>query len=379
MATESASRSSLRIRHTLFGDYHRSFVRLLILLALFAAAFVSQILLLSHQDGFSSRATMAISAASPSTAAATSSLPLTHRRAGTSECVASRSTNFAPASSTPKVSLHDQQQFARGGYKLIARGSGEVTACGPIVSVLSRLQHSRNLYGTLGEFGVHHGRFTGFLFITARDTEKLIVGDLFGQQDKNVDKSGLGDKRMFMRGLLTYGLHPRAIHAVIEASTDELPFDLTGKALMEPFRIVSVDASHTAAFTFNDLQLAFCNLLTGGIVILDDWFHSTWPGVVEGFYQFVDHAGVAAKDVYPFLICESKLFLTNDKEMHQLYYDTLKSMPEFQSFVSPYAHEKDRGKLEYEMLGHKYLKCVSRSGGNMQVKDLQQLWAGLVY
>ena len=34
---------------------------------------------------------------------------------------------------------------------------------------------------------------------------------------------------------------------------------------------VSVDAGHTASLTFNDLQLVFCNLLRGGIVILDDW------------------------------------------------------------------------------------------------------------
>jgi hypothetical protein len=132
----------------------------------------------------------------------------------------------------------------------------------------------------------------------------------------------------------------------------------------------------SAAFTFNDLQLAFCNLLTGGIVILDDWFHGAWPGVVEGFYQFVEHSQLS-EHVYPFLVCESKLFLTNDKKLHQLYYDTLRNSSDFESFVSPYAHEKDRGKLEYEMLGTKYLKCVSRT--DMVVPDIQQLWANLVY
>ena len=153
--------------------------------------------------------------------------------------------DYAPASYHPRISLNDQRHFALGGYSKIAKGSGEVNACGPIISLLSRLQHSQGIYGTLAEFGVHHGRFTGFLFTTARTTEKLLVGDLFAQQDKNVDKSGLGDKKMFLQGLLTYGLHPRALHAVVEASTDELPFDFSRKAHAEPFRMVSVDASHT--------------------------------------------------------------------------------------------------------------------------------------
>ena len=133
---------------------------------------------------------------------------------------------------------------------------------------------------------------------------------------------------------------------------------------------------HRAAFTFNDLQLAFCNLLKGGIVVLDDWFHSTWPGVVEGFYQFVEHG--PTPDIYPFLICESKLFLTNDKKLHELYYQTLRNSSDFASFVSPYAHEKERGKLEYEMMGTKYLKCSSRADMKA-VADIQTLWSTLVY
>ena len=133
---------------------------------------------------------------------------------------------------------------------------------------------------------------------------------------------------------------------------------------------------HSAAFTFNDLQLAFCNLLKGGIVILDDWFHSSWPGVVDGFYQFIEHG--LTPYVYPFLICESKLFLTNDRELYELYYYALRNSSNFSTFVSPYAHQKERGKLEYEMMGAKYLKCSSRGGVNA-VAGIQTLWSTLVY
>ena len=239
-----ADSGSFWTRPLLTGGSNRSTVRSIIFLALIVAALTSQLSLLSHHD-CSSRSRSFQVPIQPTAITHTRPLPSTHRLAQPHECIASRSTDYAPASFHARVSLNDQQQFALGGYNKIARGSGDVNACGPIISVLSRLQHAQGIYGTLAEFGVHHGRFTGFLFTTARVTEKLLVGDLFAQQDKNVDRSGLGDKRMFLRGLLTYGLDPRAIHAVVEASTDELPFDFSRKALAEPFRIVSVDASHT--------------------------------------------------------------------------------------------------------------------------------------
>lgn len=123
------------------------------------------------------------------------------------------------------------------------------------------------------------------------------------------------------------------------------------------------------------MQLAFCNLLRGGIVILDDWFHSSWPGVVEGFFQFIEHGGI--DDVYPFLVCESKLFLTNDKAMYEFYYNSLRDHVGLQTFVKQYAVEKERGNVEYEMMGMKYLKCSSRS--ELMVDKIQELWASEVY
>jgi hypothetical protein len=309
------------------------------------------------------------------TTTATRQLPATYRVAAADQCRNVKSTKFSKASNDPKVSLEDQREFAHGGYTKRARGSGDVNAVGPIVNMLSQIQHGKGIYASIAELGVHHGRFTGFLFVTARSTEKLIVADLFEQQDKNVDKSGLGDKKRFLKGLQTYALGEQDVHTLFTGSTDELAFDWPDQAGFEPFRMISVDASHTAELTFNDLQLAFCNLVLGGVVILDDWFHSMWPGVVEGYYQFVDHG--PTQDVYPFLICESKLFVTNDKDFHKRYYDSLKNDKDLANVLSPYAHEKERGKLLYEMNGVNYLKCQSRQ--NMTVARLQELWAEKVY
>jgi hypothetical protein len=304
-----------------------------------------------------------------------SRLPDTYRYANGNVCQNHRdiAVAAAPVSLQSKLSAEHIQAFCEGGYLKIARGSGDVNLVGPIITSLSKQQHARGIYGSLAELGVHHGRFTGFLFITARTTEKLVVADLFENlQHQNVDKSGLGDKRRFLQGLQTYGLSEQDLHTLYVGSTDEIPFDWSDKAGFEAFRMISVDAGHTAALTFNDLQLAFCNLLAGGIVILDDFFHSVWPGVTEGLFQFM--AMGPEPQVYPFLSCENKLFLTNDKASHDVYYRRL--LETAGPYVSMYAHEKLRGKLKFEMNGVNYLRCKR---GNSTDDDIHSLWKDLSY
>jgi len=96
-------------------------------------------------------------------------LPDTYRISSSEICLKNwKSTQHAIANSIPKLSLALQRTFAAGGFNKIARGSREVNAVGPIINLISKLQHSRGIFGSLGETGVHHGRFTGFLFVTAR-------------------------------------------------------------------------------------------------------------------------------------------------------------------------------------------------------------------
>lgn len=198
-------------------------------------------------------------------------------------CPNIKSTHYAPASMQPKIPINDidnkggQRFIASGGYEAIAKGSGPIHAAGPIINLISKIQHTEfHMFGTVAEVGVHHGRFTSFLFITARTTEKLVVVDLFEEfQDKNVDMSGLGDYKQFVKGMSKYGMQVSDLYKLHKGSTDQIPFDWANQDGFEPFRLISIDAGHTAALTFNDLQLAFCNLLKGGIVIIDDWYVHT--------------------------------------------------------------------------------------------------------
>lgn len=159
-----------------------------------------------------------------------------------------RMMNIQSQQNEPKITLDNQRHFALGGYNQIARGSGEIVLAGPILNLISKQQHSpdHRIYGSVGELGVHHGRFTAFLFVTSRQHEQLVVGDLFEKmQSANVDKSGLGDLKRFVQGLQTYGLTPTHLHTIYVGSTSNLPFNWSYEQKFHPFRLISIDASHT--------------------------------------------------------------------------------------------------------------------------------------
>jgi hypothetical protein len=296
------------------------------------------------------------------------------RRATPDQCRNAMSNKFADPAGSEKarVSTADAKAFALGGYKKIAQGSGKVDLYGIMTLVLAQIQHISGLYGSVGEMGVHHGRYTGCLFLGTTLNEDLVVGDVFEQQEKNVDGSGNGNKGKFMKGLTTYGLSKSDLHTVHTGSTDEIPFDWSSQAGFSPFRMVSVDAGHTAVLTFNDLEISFCNLLQGGIVVLDDWFHGYWMGVTEGGIDFFSMGG---HDVFPFLHCEGKFFMTNTREHHDMYYNELIKDKRIKKFLRKDA-KKFGGSNENVLNDVPFLFCTRES--LPKGEKVEEIWASLV-
>lgn len=306
------------------------------------------------------------------------SMPSPYRLADEETCKPpTKTTRTATSSSAPIVDINATKQLALGGYEKISKGSGVIPQAGPLLMILSQVQ-TRNLAltGSVAEIGVHHGRFTSFLFVTARNDEALVVADLFEElQDLNVDHSGSGNKQKFLQGMQTYGLQEKDLHTVFTGSSMDIPFDWSEQAGFAPFRLISIDGGHTALLAFNDLQIAFCNLSPGGIVILDDFFHGAWPGVTEAFFRFIHQKPrpLAHIEVFPFLACKSKLFVTNNRQAYDLYYNGL--LDAAPDLVRPFAHEKARGSVKYEMSGFPYLMCRSQIG----VEQVHELWASLAF
>eukprot|EP00978_Attheya_sp_CCMP212_P011538 scaffold28492_cov50-Attheya_sp.AAC.2 len=277
---------------------------------------------------------------------------------------------YAAYSKASKVGTVNAVKIAKGGWDLIPQGSGGMRHSGAFCMKISQIQHESGLFGTVAELGVHYGRFTSALFITARKTEKLVVADVFEQQDKNIDGSGHGNKEGFMKGLEVYGLTEKDLHTIYTGSTDELKNNWSQEAGFEQFRFISVDAGHTAILTRNDLLISTCNLLKGGVVVLDDLFHFHWPGVTEGMFQFFNTMD-DQHQLYPFLLCDEKLFMTNDRDFHGKYYNVLKHDPLFSPLLVESA-AKVGGSNEFEFNGVPYLKCI-------HVNDIDEIWASTVY
>lgn len=116
-------------------------------------------------------------------------------------------------------------------------------------------------------------------------------------------------------------------------------------------------------------------------------FHPRWPGVVEGFYEFTHHYRQNNNnikiEVYPFLLCESKLYVTNDEDFHKLYMQRILQDPSsLHEWASPFSHESshiENKKWLYEMNGGiPYLRCdSSRLPSDPNVT--QQIWLDRLY
>ena len=300
------------------------------------------------------------------------SLPSTHRLADSRTCKPPTERR-PPASLAPKVSIENVRKLAKGGYKEISRGSGNIPHMGPFLTILSRLQlENLSLSGSVAEIGVHHGHFTSFLFATARQGEDLVVADLFEDlQDLNVEHSGSGNKQKFLKGMQTYGLEESSLHTIFTGSSADLPFDWPRANNFQPFRLISVDGGHTASLTFNDLQIGFCNLLPGGILVLDDFFHGNWPGVTEGFFQLLLQGPDSLKQVklFPFLVCKGKILLTNDRNAYETFYNGL--LDQASDLVKP----SNRGHTNYELNGIPYLMCMNL----VEDEHIHEKWESLIF
>lgn len=173
---------------------------------------------------------------------------------------------------------------------------------------LSRIQRSLGIHGSIGEIGVHHGKYFILLSLMRNlKIETLVAIDLFDElQEENVDHSGRGDERMFKANLKRWGIHLDEV-LIIKENTLRLKHSIFNG--MGKFRFFSIDGGHTKETVYNDLMLVSPCLVHGGIVVIDDYFNEAWPGVSEGVNLFFNKH---PDKLYPFLIGGNKIFFTND-------------------------------------------------------------------
>lgn len=187
-----------------------------------------------------------------------------------------------------------------------------------IIKSLDSIQKNLDITGNIGEIGVHHGKLFILLYLLRNNNEKAIAIDVFENQVLNVDKSGRGDKEIFLANIKKHAKKIHNLH-IIEKSSDEITDRDILELSMGKFRLFSIDGGHTAELTLNDLIISKDIICNGGIVILDDYFNENWPGVSVGTNQFIHNNN----ELMPFAIGGNKIFFTNDKSYAELYKEQL--------------------------------------------------------
>lgn len=213
-------------------------------------------------------------------------------------------------------------RYVESGHKTV-NGWLNPTAIHAVVT-LSSAQRRHGIGGSVSEIGVHHGRLFILLHLLTEPPELSVAWDLFEHQDENVDTSGRGDRAVLLRNLARHCCDESRIRLVAGNS-----LTLDRARILDagggPVRLFSVDGGHTTGTTFNDLALAEQTLCDGGLVILDDFFNPSWPGVAEGTCQWMARPGAA---LVPVAIAGNKFIFTNNRERASAYAASLSAASE---------------------------------------------------
>ena len=209
-------------------------------------------------------------------------------------------------------------RYVEKGHKKVDGWLSEIAA--HIIVRLAGIQQEKNICGPVCEIGVHHGKSFILLHLLTGNNELSVAWDLFDErQAENVDASGCGNKKIFIKNLRNHGCDLKRINIYTENS-----MNLTEAGVLQEcggkVRMFSIDGSHTSEATYHDMLLAANTILPGGLIILDDFFNFTFPAVAEGACKLMTEGKVK---LFPVVIAGNKFIFTNEKEIAACYQDGL--------------------------------------------------------
>jgi hypothetical protein len=208
---------------------------------------------------------------------------------------------------------HSAQAYARGGY-LEVEGWGVDDHLIQVFVALDHIQRTHHVSGNLLEIGVHHGRTFALLAQLARGDETSFAIDLFEDQARNLDHSGLGDSSAFLQTMTRHA--PGTSYRTIVG--DSLFLDFAAEGITR-VRFAHVDGAHYVDAVINDLMKVQDVIVAGGVVVVDDFLHSGFPGVAEACHRYLSSA--LPRKLVPFAVGRNKLFLTTHSH-HSTYVES---------------------------------------------------------
>jgi len=163
-----------------------------------------------------------------------------------------------------------------------------------MLAVLLDTQHRRGIVGDAAEIGCWEGK-TLLLFQRLLSREERVMGydlELRPRIFENIDR---------------FSWEGGAAVSLSEIDSRNLSTSQLLEDSKLGIRFFHVDGYHTREVTENDLELAFGSTKPEGIVVLDDFFSATVPGVTEAFFKLALSA--RTNDFIPFATGGGKLFL----------------------------------------------------------------------
>jgi hypothetical protein len=151
------------------------------------------------------------------------------------------------------------------------------------IQAIHELQERLDVKKPIAEIGVYHGKFFIGLSLTKRGYGKHHAFDVFDLQQFNLDGAGAGNLESFLSNLEKVGLSQDELNIIrvdSMALTQGEVMDV--RSATGGFSMFSVDGCHTIEHTMNDFTVAMDMTCAEGVIFVDDYNNSDWPGVQEG-------------------------------------------------------------------------------------------------
>jgi hypothetical protein len=192
--------------------------------------------------------------------------------------------------------------------------------CSPLlwqaIQPIHEFQASNGMNRPIAEIGVHYGKFFIGLAKTKNADRANYAIDIFDMQEFNLDHSGKGSLERFEKYLAECGVARESVEIL---RTDSLAIDDGQIAQIRQksggFSLFSVDGCHLAEHTYIDVCTAMRLTAPEGVIMVDDYYNPSWPGVQEGVAKLYF---TSVPKFVPLAFTCSKLFLAHIS-YHDIY------------------------------------------------------------